>query len=88
MVRTHYNELDSIRMIVSSLSGSLKVLNYIQNQRTSNSFEFPHKLGLNYKMWVEAPTEVLTFFQFRFTDMIYQLQNLVYTNLRDKNKDL
>lgn len=85
MVQTRYNNEDAIRMMVSALSGNLRTLNYIQqNRETKSSFEYPHKLSLNNKMWIDAPGEVVAFFQYRFTDMIFQLQNMVYTNILAK----
>lgn len=84
MVETHFNHPDAIRMTVTSLASSLRSLQFAG---ADQNFEYPNHLGLKETIWSDAPTEIKLIFQMRFTDMIYQVQNLLYTNIISGRKD-
>ena len=56
MVTTKDNILDAIRMTVTSLSTSLRSLQFAG---ADQNFEYPHKLGLKEKIWADAPDNVI-----------------------------
>ncbi len=78
MVQSPEVNLDAIRMTVTSLATSLRSLSFIEKNQ---SLKYPHKLGLREKIWDQAPEEVKLIFKLRFTDHIFQLQNIIYSQV-------